>query len=149
MSRKFIIISIAKCLQKQQDPTLEDSSESDSETDEEGNSSESENDSDDPASELIRASRQEAAERAKAERKAKKRAAKAESEQIAKKRRKNDIDLNWLTSLSGKGERQPVVPPNMKCYNCGGNHFKRDCTQKKRGHNGGDDGPPRKAIKSK
>lgn len=149
-----IIMILANDVQKQQDPNDEDSSESNSEDDEDSDQSESENDSDDPTSELIRASRQEAVDRAKAERHAKKRAAKAEAEQIAKKRRKNEVNLNGLTSLSGRQERQPVVPKDLKCHSCGGNHFKRDCpnqgrNQNKRGHQGGDDGRPRKAIKSK
>lgn len=143
-----------KVVEKQQDPNNEDSEESDSEDDEDSDSSEAENDSDDPTSELIRASRQEAVDRAKAERHAKKRAAKVEAEQIAKKRRKNEVNLNGLTSLSGRQERQPTVPKDLKCHGCGGNHFKRDCpnqgrNQNKRGHQGGDDGRPRKAVKSK
>ncbi|CZR61547.1 uncharacterized protein PAC_11444 [Phialocephala subalpina] len=143
-----------KVVEKQQYPNKEDSSESDSEDDEDSDSSEADNDSDDPTSELIRASRQEAVERAKAERHAKKRSAKAEAEQLAKKRRKNEVNLNGLTSLSGRQARQPVVPKDLKCHGCGGNHFKRDCpnqggSQNKRGYQGGDDGRPRKAIKSK
>jgi hypothetical protein len=136
--------------QKQQDPTLEESSESESEgddEDEDNDSSEcSSSDSDDPTSNLIKASRREAAERARDERKFKKRAEKAEAEDIARKRRKNDINLNGLTSLSGRQERP--IPPDVKCFNCGGNHFKKDCKEKKRSYHGGDDGPPRKARKA-
>ncbi|KUJ19192.1 uncharacterized protein LY89DRAFT_581412 [Mollisia scopiformis] len=136
-----------KVVEKRQDPNAEDTSESDSEADEEDDSSEGESESDDPASELIRASREEAAERAKAERKAKKRAAKAELEEMAKKRRKTEVNLNGLSSLSGRQDRKPPVAKN--CYTCGGNHYKKDCPAKKRGHQGGDDGPPRKSRKSR
>ncbi|KAH7348688.1 hypothetical protein BKA65DRAFT_550749 [Rhexocercosporidium sp. MPI-PUGE-AT-0058] len=133
-----------KVLEKQQDPLMEDSSESDDENEESG-SSESGSDSDDPTSALIKASRQEAADRARAERKARKRAAKAEADEIAKKRRKDVVNLNGLTSLSGK------TAPVPACYNCGGPHFKKDCrgNTNKRTHMGGDDGPPRKSFKSK
>jgi hypothetical protein len=135
-------------LQKQQGPSVEDSSESSSEDNDEDNdfSDVSSSDSDDPTSSLIRDSRREAAERARAERKSKKRAEKAEAEEIARKRRKNDINLNGLTSLSGRQERP--IPTDIKCFNCGGNHFKKDCKEKKRGYQGGDDGPPRKARKA-
>lgn len=135
-------------LQKQQNPDAEDDSESDSEDDEdEDNSSESESDSDDPTKELIRASRQEAAARAKAERKAKKRAGKAQLEELAKKRRKNDVNLNGLSSLSGRQDRK--VPKDVACHKCGGNHFMKDCKNKKRHNASGDDGPPTKALRTR
>jgi hypothetical protein len=139
-------------LQKQQDPSLEDSSESDSEDDED-DSEESGSDADDPTGELIKSSREEAAERAKADRKAKKRAAKEQLEGIAKKRRKKDVNLNGdyalngLSSLSGRQDRKIPIPP--ACYNCGGPHMKRDCPKLKRGYQGEDDGPPRKALRAK
>merc|ERR1712000_161133 len=121
-----------KVLEKQQDPSIEESSESDGE-DEESGSSDSDSESDDPTSALIKASRQEAADRARAERKAKKRA------------RKDVVNLNGLTSLSGKSAPVPA------CYNCGGPHYKKDCraNTNKRTHMGGDDGPPRKSLKFK
>lgn len=83
--------------------------------------------------------------RAKAERKTKKHAARAELEGIAKKRRKNDVNLNGLSSLSG---RQEKATPPIACYKCGGPHFKKDCPKLKRGHHGGDDGPPRKSLRT-
>lgn len=144
----------------------EDESESSSEEDEE-HGSEEESDDDDPASELIRASRQEAVAQAKEERKKQKRAEQAESEKLAKKRKKENpsVNLNGLTSLSGRA-------PSVACHNCGGPHYMKDCTQpkkfkgachkcggphhikdcpqtSKRSYQGGDDGPPRKAIKSR
>lgn len=138
-------------MQKQQDPSFEESESDSSEDDneDEDSSEGSTSDSDDPTSNLIKASRQEAAERARAERKAKRRAEKAEAEEIAKKRRKNDINLNGLTSLSGRQERPDrPVPADVKCFNCGGNHYKKDCKERKRPYYGGDDGPPRKARKA-
>lgn len=133
-------------MQKQQDPLMEDSSESDDEDDEdeESGSSDSESDSDDPTSALIKASRQEAADRARADRKAKRHAVKAEADELAKKRRKDVVNLNGLTSLSGRSAAAPA------CYSCGGPHLKKDCPKSnKRTHMGGDDGPPRKSFKSK
>lgn len=103
-------------------------------------------DDDDPTSELIRASRQEAVERVKAERKTKKRAEKSRSENMAKERKKREVSLNGITSLSGRQE-----PPRdaMKCHNCEGPHKKADCPHlNKRRYNGvGDDGPKRKVQK--
>ncbi|KAK0122008.1 hypothetical protein ONS95_010273 [Cadophora gregata] len=133
-----------KVLEKQQDISMEDSSETDDE-DDESKSSGSDSDSHDPTGALIKASRQEAANRARAERKAKKRAAKAEAEELAKKRRKDVVNLNGLTSLSGKSAPVPA------CYNCGGPHYKKDCraNTNKRTHMGGDDGPPKKSLKFK
>jgi hypothetical protein len=98
--------------------------------------------------ELIKASRQEASKRAKAERKAKKKAEKTESLKLAKKRKKTEVKLNGLTSLTGRQDRQP---PAISCYNCGGPHKKAQCpqSQNKRGYHGGDDGPPRKSLKSR
>ncbi|KAL2064119.1 hypothetical protein VTL71DRAFT_4613 [Oculimacula yallundae] len=133
-----------KVLEKQQDPTMEDSSESDDEEDESG-SSELEDNSDDPTSQLIKVSRQEAADRARAERKAKKRAVKKEADELAKKRRKDVVNLNGLTSLSGS-----KATPVPACFGCGGPHFRKDCPNtKKRGYKGGDEGPPRKSFKSR
>lgn len=103
-------------------------------------------DDDDPTSELIRASRQEAVERVKAERKAKKRADKSRSESMAKERKKREVSLNGITSLSG---RQEPLRDAIKCYNCEGPHMRADCPQlNKRRHNGGgDEGPRRKVQK--
>ncbi len=138
--------------QKQQDPSVEESEPDYSEDDDEDDDSSegSTNDSDDLTSKLIKDSRQEAAERARIERKAKRRAGNAEAEEKARQRRKNDINLNGLTSLSGRQERpNRPVPADVKCFNCGGNHYKKDCKERKRPYYGGDDGPPRKARKSK
>lgn len=136
--------------QKQQDPSMEHSSSESSEDDgdDESQSPGDEDDPNDPLNALIKASRQEASDRARADRKAKKRAAKAELEQIAKKRRNDVVNLNGLTSLSGKQEKkQQQIPAGISCYSCGGHHFKKDCPKSKRGHLGDDDGPPRKTLR--
>ncbi len=135
-------------MQKQQDPSLDNFSDSDDDG-ESSESSDSDDNSDDPTSAMIIASRQEAADRAKAERKAKKRAAKAELEELAKKRRKEVVNLNGLTNLSGKQDRKQQAPPGVNCYTCGGPHFKKDCRANKRVFLGGDEGPPRKSLKTK
>ncbi|KAF4614292.1 hypothetical protein G7Y89_g15447 [Cudoniella acicularis] len=165
-----------RVLEKQQDPTIEESSSSDSEEDDDSEN-DSDADSDDPANELIKASRKEAAERAKAERKAKKRAEKAKALDLAKQRKKKDVNLNGLTSLSGKagtptkgpcykcggphmksqcpkndeGQEIPRRPQSqdIKCYNCGGPHLKSQCPDVKRGHSGGDEGPSRKLPRTR
>lgn len=103
---------------------------------------------------MIKEERRQAAERAKNERREKKRAAKAESEQLAKKRRKETptVKLNMLTSLSGTNQnRAPTKPPNgMKCFNCGGDHFKKDCpSSAKRYYDGGDSSRPRKTQRQR
>ncbi|CAL3968836.1 unnamed protein product [Diplocarpon coronariae] len=135
-----------RTLEKQQDPTLE-SSEPEGDDEDEDDKSEPDDGSDDPTSALIKASRQEATDQARAERKVKKRAAISGSEGAAKKRKKEMVNLNGLTSLSGKQERTQQVPAGVSCYSCGGPHYKKDCPKTKRGYLGGDDGPPRKSLK--
>lgn len=136
-----------KVLEKQQDPSMEDSSsESDSEVDEDKDSEESnsdDDDDDDPTSELIKASRAEAAERAKAERKAKKKAEKAQSLELARQRKNKEVKLNGLTSLSGRQESLG----GRTCYKCGGPHLQKDCP--KRGFEGSDRGFTKKARTSR
>lgn len=132
--------------QKQPDPSAEDTSDSGSDGDEDEESAEEfSSDDDDPTSDLIKASRKEAAEKLKAQRKAKKKADKAASVKMAKERKKKEITLNGLTSLSG---RQDNLRPPIKCFKCGGPHVQAQCPQKRR-YQGGDDGPLRKSRKSK
>ncbi|KAH8588968.1 hypothetical protein B0O99DRAFT_343683 [Bisporella sp. PMI_857] len=112
-------------VEKQLDPTIDTSSEDDAEDvseSAESNDSESEgDDSDDPAAELIRATRAEAALAAKEEQKGKKKSEKKKTAQLAKDRKKKEVNLNGLTSLSGRGV------PTIECFNCGGPHKKQDC----------------------
>ncbi len=144
----------AKLLQKQQNPAYEDSEESSSGSDEDSkdDSINEDSDSDDPMAQLIKLGRHDAAEHAKEQRKAKKRAAKEELEQMAKKRRKQDVNLNTdvnlkgLTSLSGRQDFQPK--PSIECFRCGGPHQKKDCPEIKRGFQGGDDKSSKKSRRS-
>lgn len=137
-----ILLTIA---QKQQDPTLEDSDDSD-DNESKGSASDSDGDSDDPMNNLIKTSRAEAAQRLKADRKAKKKAEKSKTAELAKQRKKKDINLNGLTSLSGKPAPGASQGP---CYSCGGPHIKSKCPESKRGHPGGEDGRQRKSQRTR
>ena len=140
-------------LQKEQDPSLEDSASSESNDEQDEEDTEDDLDPEDPTTDLIRSSRQEATERIKADRIAKKKAQKAESSKLAKERKKKqvslngnkDVDLSGMTSLSGS---KPQQQNGIKCYNCDGPHKIADCPQKRR-YSGGDDGPPRKTHKTR
>jgi hypothetical protein len=107
----------------------------------------------DPTSELIRTSRHEAVERARADRKAKKRAEKAESEKLAKKRKKAEVKLNDPDLIVTSGRISGIGGTfTGSCYTCGGPHIQKFCPQNqnnKRGFRGGDEGPPRKTIKTR
>ena len=142
-------------MQKQQDPTAEDSSESESDEEDEESSNNSESNSDDPSKGYYNDSREtEAIARLKKQRKAKKHKEKAALLKQGKDRKKKEVNLNGLTSLSGK-----AAPQRGPCHHCGGPHLKRECPelsggdgsrfQGKRGFQGGDDGPPRKTVKAR
>ncbi|CAG8975634.1 hypothetical protein HYALB_00008393 [Hymenoscyphus albidus] len=141
-----------RVLEKQQDPTLEDSSDSD-ESENDGSEDDADGDSDDPMNNLIKTSRAEATQRLKAERKAKKKAEKSKTADLAKQRKKKAVNLNGLTSLSGSQSRSssgPSGPPRGPCYSCGGPHMRAECPDNKRRYPGGDDdGRPRKSIRSR
>jgi hypothetical protein len=139
-------------------------SESDSEEDENEDSEDSSSDDDDLAGDLIRASRQEAADRAKAERKAKKKAEKAQLVELARHRKKKEVNLNGMTSLSGRQTNAPkcfscggphvkadcpTLVDSRKCYNCGGPHLAKQCTENKRRFDGPQGGFAKKARVSK
>ena len=66
---------------------------------------------------------------------------------MAKDRKKREVSLNGITSLSG---RQEPARAGVKCYNCEGPHVKAECPllNKRRFDGKGDDGPRRKAQKS-
>lgn len=95
---------------------------------------------------LIKTSRAEAAQRLKADRKAKKKAEKSKTAELAKQRKKKDINLNGLTSLSGKPAPGASQGP---CYSCGGPHIKAKCPESKRGHPGGDGERQRKSQRTR
>lgn len=123
---------------------MEDDSESeDDEDDDVKNESEesSDEEDDDPTSDLIRATRKQAAERVKAELKAKKKAEKAQSAELARQRKKKEVNLNGMTSLSGR--QAPV--DERTCFVCGGPHLKSNCPEQKRRFSGPEGGHPKKA----
>lgn len=99
----------------------ESSSESESESDED--------DEDDPtgAKALIKQSRKEAGDRARAERKAQRKAEKKEAARLADSRRKKEVNLNKVTSISGSG-KPSASAASMVCHNCGKKgHIKAQC----------------------
>lgn len=117
-----------------------ESSDSDSEL-----SEDNDYDPDDPTTGLIRASRREAAAQAHADRKAKKRAAKAEAAKLAEARRRKEVNLNKVSSISsgrglsgrsGGGGGGGVA--NIECHKCGKKgHMMRDCPQRGGGNRRG------------
>lgn len=98
----------------------------DESSDSEDTSSSDGEDDDDPAAQLIRAERKEAAAQAREKRRAKRKAEKAESDRLATERRKKEVRLNKLTSISGGGgsksaSRSGASTPSrdITCYKCG------------------------------
>jgi Zinc knuckle len=127
-------------LQKPQDPaSSSEPSDSDSELSEDNDYN-----PDDPTAGPIRASRREAAAQAHADRKAKKRAAKAEAAKLAEARRRKEINLNKVSSissgggLSGRGGGGGGGVANIECHKCGKKgHMMRDCLQRSGGNRRG------------
>ena len=113
------------------------SSDSDTDEDEEeksGDESEDRGD-DDPSgtNALIKAAHEANARKLKAERKEKRKAEQAELLRLAEKRKKKDIKLNKLTSISGtgtnKGPKQNSIQ-SRSCYRCGQTgHLIADCPE--------------------
>lgn len=98
----------------------ESSSESESESEDEG---------DDPtgAKALIKQSRKEAGDRARAERKAQRKAESKEAARLAESRRKKEVNLNKVTSISGSGKPSSSAA-SMTCHSCGKKgHIKAQC----------------------
>jgi hypothetical protein len=150
---QYYFAVILTSLQRQQNPSLDDSSDSTSENEDENaddfsaNSDGSASDSNNPTDALLRASRAEAAQRLKSERKAKKKAEKKKGEELAKQRKKKEVNINGLSSLSGEKAFSPTKGP---CYKCGGPHLKADCPDTKRAYQGGiEDSRPRKSLRKR
>jgi hypothetical protein len=125
----------------QRDP---DGSSSDSSSDEDSESEDEDGDNikyedgesddeDDPTAQLLRDARQEAARKAKEDRMRKKKEEKAELKKLAALRKKKDVKLNTLTSISGGNASKSGGSKgmsDMECYNCGKKgHPAKDCPQ--------------------
>lgn len=118
-----------------QQKTDEDSEEDSDEDDEEGEIE------DDPTgvNALIAQGRKEATDRARAERKAKKAAESAESQRLAEERRKKEVNLNKVHSISsgggrssgGGGQKKSSHLDDITCHRCGEKgHMIRNCPQR-------------------
>lgn len=112
--------------QKKQDSgsSGESSSESESESDED--------EEDDPTGTkaLLKQSQKEAGDRARAERKAQRKAESKEAGRLAEARRKKEVNLNKVTSISGSGGKASSSTESMACHNCGKKgHMKAQCPQ--------------------
>jgi hypothetical protein len=94
---------------------------------------------------LIKAAQEAAARKMKDERKAKRKAEKAELLRLAEKRKKKDIKLNDLTSISNQGGKE-----SQSCYRCGQvGHLIADCPKRGRSRDEDQDDRPRKSKKTK
>ncbi|TVY75603.1 hypothetical protein LSUE1_G008011 [Lachnellula suecica] len=145
-------------LEKQQDSTKavkEDASESDSEEEDDESSKSGEEDDDDPSEGFYNDSRAaEATDRLRKQRKAQKHKENKALRKQGKERKRKEVDLNKLSSLSGGGHTGGGKGP---CHECGGPHMKRDCpgdgvvTRAKRvyPYEKRDDGPPRKTARAR
>lgn len=127
--------------QRLQDPGASSDSGSDSDEDEdEAEAEESEFDENDPTSQLMKTVRDEAARELKAQRKAKRKAEKAELLRLAEKRKKKEVKLNRLTSISG-GSAASKGASKGPCHKCGEvGHFVAECPKGKRGRANDDGG---------
>lgn len=82
---------------------------------------------------MIAAERRQAGDKARAERAAKKAADRAEAARMAEERRKKEVNLNNITSISGfggGGTRKLPPADERTCHKCGGKgHLKVQCPQ--------------------
>jgi hypothetical protein len=119
-----------KKLEKQQNPQLSSSS-----SGSESSADDEDADDDDPTG-VVKALIKDASERARAERKEKKKAALVEAQKLAEQRRKRDVNLNKVTSISNGGGSGGGAGnfANMTCHGCGEKgHRQADCPQKRSG----------------
>lgn len=127
-----------KKTEKQQNPKASSSSESDEDEDaDDGNDDgpEGADEADDLTgiNALISQGRREASERARAERKEKKRAENAETQRLAELRRKKEVNLNKVASISngGKSGSGNSFLANMVCHSCQGKgHKSAECPRR-------------------
>lgn len=107
----------------------------DSGSDGESDSSEADED-EDPTAAMIREQRKEAA---RATRKEKKDAEAAKMAQFAAGRKKKEVNLNRLKSISGGSSNQRGTSKDVECFGCGKKgHIKSDCPNTKRRGRQGD-----------
>lgn len=82
---------------------------------------------------MISSERKQAGDKARAERKAKRKADVADAARMAEERRKKEVNLNNVTSISGfggGGTRKLKGLENRTCHKCGGQgHMKYQCPQ--------------------
>ena len=99
----------------------------------ESSASESEDDGDDPTGvkAMMRQQQKEAGKLARAERKQQRKSDAAESARLAEARRKKNVDLNRVTSISGSG-KPSASSSGMECFTCGKKgHKKSECPQQR------------------
>jgi hypothetical protein len=76
---------------------------------------------------LIKQSRKEAGDKARAERKAQRKAESKAAAKLAESRRKKEVNLNKVTSISGSGKPSASAASTV-CHNCGKKgHIKAQC----------------------
>lgn len=128
---EFAGVHAYRFVQKQQPhDELDSDSSSASDSDQDGD----ESDDDTGVSAMIAAERRQAGDEARAERAAKKAADRAETARMAEGRRKKEVNLNNITSISGfgggGGTKKPSGVEERTCHKCGGKgHLKYQCPQ--------------------
>ncbi len=76
---------------------------------------------------MIKQSRKEAGDKARAERKAQRKAESKAAAKLAESRRKKEVNLNKVTSISGSGKPSASAASTV-CHNCGKKgHIKAQC----------------------
>lgn len=114
-------------LQMLQKPQEDSGSSGESSSESESESDEGEEDDPTGAKALIKQSRKEAGDRARAERKAQRKAESKAAAKVADARRKKEVNLNKVTSISGSGKPSASAASTV-CHNCGKKgHIKAQC----------------------
>lgn len=89
--------------------------------------------------------RNDAARKLKAERKTKRKSEKAELQRMADKRKRKQVKLNTLTSISGTGGSGSSKGPCHKCGMMG--HYVSECTGSKKRDRGDEEGDRKGSAK--